>query len=434
MDQNAFRSCPDVLQFTQWLAERHQSFSVTLAIKSTRFVPGGISADVTGLNAILRYYRWRTAGTDTGDWRETQQRLQTLRHAVQNAIESANDDQVFEACREIFVWGGDRNPRVGALPYLAQLRTDEKLTTYLEQARCAFALDSAILDDRQPPAGKMNSMLTKVHALASSDGLPIYDSRVAAAIAALVELWRREAGFVDQPLPPALTFPATTPDRSVAHLFADAQDPGLLSYAPKNAADTAARWSTAKIRLGWLMRQVLEQADGLFVREEEGSRMHAFEASLFMIGYDVRCLRTNHPATVVTTRQRTTLQRVGQDRLRLEHASLPHKTIRTLRGDQDNLTYAGNVETGISGVWGKTAFAFHSDFLQDLLAEHPADGEVGLGAGKTGQVRPDTIGFWIDAHYPSKPRPYASALAAILVEEGLAESIAGAWPTRIRFV
>ena len=92
------------------------------------------------------------------------------------------------------------------------------------------------------------------------------------------------------------------------------------------------------------------------------------------------------------------MQSFRQNRLRLEHASLPHKTIRTLKGDQDNLTYAGNVETGISGVWGKTVFAFHSDFVQDLLAEHPADSEVGLGASATGRFRPDTIGFWIDAH------------------------------------
>jgi hypothetical protein len=105
-----------------------------------------------------------------------------------------------------------------------------------------------------------------------------------------------------------------------------------------------------------------------------------------------------------------------------------------LNGDKDNLTYAGNVETGISGVWGATKFAFHTEFLQDVLAEHPAGGEAGLGASMTGQVSADTLGYWIDAHYPSKPRRYASALAAILVEEGLAESIAGAWPTRIRFL
>jgi hypothetical protein len=128
------------------------------------------------------------------------------------------------------------------------------------------------------------------------------------------------------------------------------------------------------------------------------------------------------------------LQRSGQKQLRLEHANWPHKTIRTLKGDQDNLSYAGNVETGISGVWGATKFAFHTEFLQDLLAEHPAGTEACLGASKTGEVKSDTLGYWIDAHYPSKSRPFASALAAILVEEGLAESIAGAWPTRIRFL
>lgn len=44
------------------------------------------------------------------------------------------------------------------------------------------------------PIGRMNSTLAKVHALYATDGLPIYDSRVAGAVASLVELWEREHG------------------------------------------------------------------------------------------------------------------------------------------------------------------------------------------------------------------------------------------------
>jgi hypothetical protein len=52
----------------------------------------------------------------------------------------------------------------------------------------------------------------------------------------------------------------------------------------------------------------------------------------------------------------------------------------------------------------------------------------------TGIVQPDTIGFWIDQHYPGKPRRDASALAAIFVNQGLAEEVAGTRWIRLRFL
>jgi hypothetical protein len=53
------------------------------------------------------------------------------------------------------------------------------------------------------------------------DGSPIYDSRVAATIAALVELWRRHQSL-NGPFPPELTFSATAFSRTALHLFDDA--------------------------------------------------------------------------------------------------------------------------------------------------------------------------------------------------------------------
>lgn len=434
MNRSAFTALPHVLAFTNWLAARLDSLSIDLDIKSSRFVPGGIRVGLTGLAALLPHYRWVTESSDKGDWPETREGLRNLSRLLRQAIDAGNEDAVLAACKAILAWGGDRNPRVGALPYLSGLHEQKALVRYLDTARRAFALDTAVIDARSPQAPRMNSMLTKVHALASTDGLPIYDSRVAAAIAALVELWRRAQGLERDPLPAQLVFPPTTSDRSVLYLFDDAQGPERMSYAAAATRETAATWSSAKIRLGWLMSETLCKMPGLFAGEAKQDHMHAFEACLFMIGYDVACLRGNLPGTGLDKTKLARLQRAGRDRLRREQAALVNRTISTLAREDGRLAYAGTVDTGISGRWGETAFAFDSDFLQALLADFPPGSEAGLGASMTGAVKQDTIGSWIDHHYPAKPRRYASALAAILVDQGLALRGGGAKSIRLSFV
>jgi hypothetical protein len=433
MNRNAFIASSDVVAFTDWLAKNYRSLAIRLDIKPSRFVLGGIRTDVAGLD-LLQYYQWRTKGSKTGSWQETRDHLHELGNALKRAIAGRNDDEVLDACRRILTWGGNRNDAKGAMPFLKSLHAEGKLAEYLDASRLVFALNAAVIDASRPQAAKMNSMLTKVHALASHDGLPIYDSRVAAAIAALVELWRRSEGKTAEPLPSKLAFPAIPSDRSVHSLFADAQSSGVLSYAPAAAATTAAGWCSAKVRLGWLMAAVLEKAPGLFAGEVAEDRMHAFEASLFMIGYDVGCLKESAPGAGIGERQRMHIQRAGAARLRRDHAGLPHTAISTLNGKTPNISYAGDVHIGFSGVWSKTPFTFDSDFLQDLLNDFPAGEEAGLGANMTGDVEPDTLGYWIDQHYPARPRRVASVLAPILVAESCAEIIAGVYPIRLRFL
>ena len=433
MNRTAFIASSDVAAFTDWLVKHLRSVSIRLDIKPSRFAPGGIRTDVTGLD-VLEHYRWRTKSSETGNWQQTRDYLHELGDALKRAIRGGNDDKVLDACCRILVWGGNRNDAKGAMPFLKALHAEGKLAEYLDTSNRAFVLDAAVIDASRPQAVKMNSMLTKIHALASRDGLPIYDSRVAAAIAALVELWRRSEGNTAEPLPSKLAFPAISSDRSVHSLFADAQSSGVLSYAPAAAATTAAGWCSAKVRLGWLMAAVLEKAPGLFAGEVAEDRMHAFEASLFMIGYDVGCLKDNAPGAGIGERQRMHIQRAGAAQLRRDHAGSPHTAISTLNGKTPNISYAGDVHIGFSGVWSKTPFTFDSDFLQDLLNDFPAGEEAGLGANMTGNVQPDTLGYWIDQHYPARPRRVASVLAPILVAEGCAEIIAGLYPIRLRFL
>jgi len=284
MNRQEFLNLPEVRQFVDWAAHRLTSIRVDFNIRSSSKVPGGVAGIVTGLDEVILHYRWRSDARGDGSWHETVDTLRRLRNALNNA---ANESEVLAACFAILAWGGDRNPNKGAGPFLSDMAARNTLLRYIADARDGFRLDQAVIG-ADPPVIRMNAMLTKIHALTSPDGLPIYDSRVAAAIASIIEIWRRESG-VDAPLSPALSFPATDAKRTVTRLFANAAAPRILRYAAGDPTRNTKDWAEAKIRLAWLMHAVLER-NGELLAEHGLNRMHAFEASLFMIGYDVMCL------------------------------------------------------------------------------------------------------------------------------------------------
>lgn len=436
VNRTNFLQKKEVAEFTTWLANLGDTLIIDLDIKNSRFVPGGKKIELRGMNAVLQEYVWCSEATPSGDWRETKEHLGKLSTALKLALSTKNEDAVMDTCRQILLWGGDRNPKIGASPFLEALHTDKKLSAYLNEAKRGFALDEADTKPAHPPATRMNSMLTKVHALASDDGLPIYDSRVAAAVAALVELWRRANKLQDEALPDELVFPATLTSRTVQHLFGDATAPGVMSYAPTKTDRTARQWSGAKIRLAWVMAEVLRKAGTLFATEgsaKASDRMHAFEATLFIIGYDVWCLARNSPTSGVAPKQLRELRAAANRTLAEEQNELRLMTISTLARSKLNLRYAGDIETGITGTWGKLRFAFERDFLQELLGNFQAKTNVELGADINGEGAEGTLGHWINNNHPGLAPKYASAIAAILVNEGLATRVPRSWPIQLNF-
>lgn len=287
-DQHAFDKNPHVCAFTKWATQHLSVLPISFNFAASWAVPGGLREDVLGLPGALAKYTWKSEGTNSGNWTETVALLGVFHARLRDAIELHDEDATFEVCRGIIKWGGDRTPEKGALPFLRDFAVQKKLVGYLATARADFALAGAKLGG-ELRVSKMNSMLTKVHALASDDGLPIYDSRVAAAIAALVEMWRRTPESGAQTLPELLEFPATLRSRTVRHFDPNAIAPGVMLYGKAYERRTARNWGEAKIRLGWLMQKILLARQDLFVGTLV-ERMHAFEASLFMVGYDVACL------------------------------------------------------------------------------------------------------------------------------------------------
>jgi hypothetical protein len=290
VNKQAFLANRDVADFLIWLARELPRLNIRLDIKRSRFVPSALKVDVTGLESVLAHYSWKSHGMATGDWVETRARLSALANALRDAVRRDSNPDALNACRDIIQWGGNRNWNTGAYPFLSAKASAGVLCRYLRDTGGAFALDTADMGALVPPVGLLNSMLTKVHALYAEDGLPIYDSRVATAIASLVEMWRVATGKYGNLLPAPLTFTASTASRTVRDLFPHARPPGVMAYG---APETTGQWASAKVRLGWIMESILGKLPALFSEccpaPSLSDRMHAFEGSLFMLGYDVEC-------------------------------------------------------------------------------------------------------------------------------------------------
>lgn len=295
MNKQTFLANQDVEDFLAWLARELPRLKIRLDIKRSRFVPSGVRVDITGLENVLAHYAWRSHGMASGDWSETRAHLAALAHALRDAVRRDSNLDALEVCRDILRWGGNRGWCRGAYPFLSARVAAGGLCRYIKDTGTAFALDTADVDALVPPVKVLNSMLTKVHALYAEDGLPIYDTRVAAAIASLVEMWRVVSGKAGDQLPAPLTFPAITASRTVSRRYPHARSPGVMAYG---APATAGQWASAKIRLGWVLDSVLCRTPGLFVERSPApslvNRMYAFETSLFMVGYDVVCLNVPH--------------------------------------------------------------------------------------------------------------------------------------------
>lgn len=293
MNRHQFTNNPNVISFVDWMAPRLGSLPVNLAIPvHRRFVPGGVTVAALGVDAVTAAYKWRGSGMTVGDWQETTAHCAALANALRTAVASEDHAAALQAAWAIILWGGG-NQTIGAYPFLLSL--GKNLIPYLISTERAFRLESTDTEKIVPPVKKMNSMLTKVHAFLATDGLPIYDARVAAAIATLVEAWRQATlapNALGSPIPNVLHFPTVNgraPSRTtVMRKFANAKKP--LHLAHYNTS-SAFRWAEAKIRLGWLMEKLLEAQPAVFTSTRlPVDKMRALEAALFMIGYDVSCL------------------------------------------------------------------------------------------------------------------------------------------------
>ncbi|KVF78003.1 hypothetical protein WS75_06930 [Burkholderia sp. FL-7-2-10-S1-D7] len=299
MDRNAFLEGRPVAEFVTWLVEHLPTLPVRLRFAGSRFVPGGLDVRVDGIKNVLAHYCWRSAwiDPDTGqriesqNWETTRASLQRLGIMLRASVVSGDDGRAGAAAREVLRWGGVSS----AISFIQSKVRQRTFCAYLQSLAPLFALDGSQKTDdlHARNVERFDAGMTKVHALFDMTGSPIYDSRVGAALAMLYELFRRDAERIGI-RHDLLGFP------SGQARGAQVRDPGDLGLAraPQFYTNRVPRacWARWQVRAGWIIRAVLERTT-LFADEPHvdgtnpiQARCHAFEAALFMIGYDIRSL------------------------------------------------------------------------------------------------------------------------------------------------
>ncbi len=289
----------DIQKFAAWFAGEADKIAVRLDIPSSRYVSTRINGKIVGLSAIRDAYAWKSSWQDrengkqheSQNWQSTSDSLTKLKLYLEGCVfgDASTEDQALSGCLEVIKWGGDRNSQQGATPFLTKLRDENRLLQYLRKMRLNFSLSESAIDRDFTDVECMNSMMTKVHSFCSIDGLPIYDSRVAASMGCLAEIYRREQ-LDNGVLPAHLQFPAVGGGgkrRDMLSAYPNGQVTPPISYSSSNKNR---RWSKAKVTLGLILKAVLIEKPTLFANELNiQARMRSLEACLFMMGYNVNC-------------------------------------------------------------------------------------------------------------------------------------------------
>lgn len=288
MKREQFLAQPEVESFIAWLAVNLPTLTFKLRFKASKFVPGGLTADVQGFEQVLEQYRWKASWQDTNQssvdsqtWAETQRSLGQLSEWLTSAVNRGDEQQALQACLQILRWGGVR----GAIPFLHRLAAKGELSSYLQKMAGLMLLDgdNDLNDLDAISVERFDAGLTKIHALLDPSGSPIYDSRVGAAIGMLYSLFRQQWTGSGKAL---LAFPSGGARGS------QIRNPGAFLNglaAPQFSAIDYAAWARWQVRLGWIIRALLERTGWFAEQGALPARCHAFEASLFMLGYDLRC-------------------------------------------------------------------------------------------------------------------------------------------------
>lgn len=288
MKREQFLTQPEVASFVEWLQANLPTLTFNLNFKASKFVPGGLIAQVQGFEQVIGHYRWKASWQDaqqqsvnSQSWVQTRQSLGQLGAWLKRAVDAGDEPQALQACLQVLRWGGVR----GAIPFLQRLATNGELSAYLRKMAGLIALDGEQdLDDLNASSvQRFDAGLTKIHALLDASGSPIYDSRVGAAMGMLYSLFRQQWSGGGKPL---LAFPSGGARGS------QLRNPGAFVNglaARQFSSISYETWARSQVRLGWIIRELLGRTKWFADQGTLPARCHAFEASLFVLGYDLRC-------------------------------------------------------------------------------------------------------------------------------------------------
>jgi hypothetical protein len=222
-------------------------------------------------------------------WLETKKCLQSLSKGLKKSLDSQDEKSILQWCDSILSWGmGGR--KLSTMNKLDNLSDKEELNSYLQNIRKITDNKNATLMNMVQlfeaatkdvnVSGWMSSGLSKVIALLS-DKIIILDSRVGAIFCEYINDYLNENQI--NSIPSELRFGWADGPKSTR------RKPLPLTNGENHSSFSRdSTWYEKQVRASWLIQAILEKNSDIF-KDEGGmiERIHAFEASLFMLGYNL---------------------------------------------------------------------------------------------------------------------------------------------------
>lgn len=269
MNRTAFMQTPEVAAFVAWASPlvigerplRHGWRSPKFGHWYCETLPDAYREFEWRFSVVLPDDTQPSRGRTLAENEATLNRLRTLLHQT---VEVGDASLFLKACLAVVAWGGVQLNR----KRLLELGFNA-LPTLVRNA-ALLAPDTAELGTLDAVTD-MNSGFSKVYSLLLHD-FPIYDSRVACALASLVVLYCQESGASG--VPGALSFGIPL-HRSAEHRYVRGQ--------PRLYAGQPFRYASANVRAAWLLAAMVR--DLPFAGLPPERRVFALQSALFMVGY-----------------------------------------------------------------------------------------------------------------------------------------------------
>jgi len=284
----------DVKEFTKWLATALNDKSITHSYT----MPGDKQICFSGLEDALDQYNWdfivkvpgeksTRAGKDYDDNEKT---LAVLSKGLEDAIKLTNDHEKNQALCDwssaVMQWGGVTAWNVDWLKTNVNILAIEITNT------CNKLVgnndDTAILK----PITRFNAGMTKVYSLLLEDFI-IYDSRVAAALAWLVDRWCP----ANLPVPELLQFHCMPPKEGNNPGIRKIRNPSHGMHSFPAMGSNSARHAHWNLRASWILAKAINTSKETKFHEKDNP-LRALEAALFMWGYDLGQNRPNQAVAI----------------------------------------------------------------------------------------------------------------------------------------
>lgn len=291
MNRALFIADPDVAGFLDFFSSCLHHLEVSYDSNYKHIFPLDRHFHITGVSAAHANYAWPGENTFIDpphppiyNWVTTSVFLNTARTALRGAIAVGNDAATWDAVEKILEWGLNPQGIADNLTRLRQHCPDEpgqSVSAYL--AGIQGTLNLAVIDTLHINAGLLpfaSSGMSKVHSLASTDGLIIFDSRVAATVGECINeyLRRQHATLIPTPLKIFIetNHGGGNPHQRVPRpLFNGRNHSGFVRNH---------RWIECQVRVSWMFDEVLARNPDIFPGLPMPDRMHCLEAACFMMG------------------------------------------------------------------------------------------------------------------------------------------------------